>query len=175
MLAERLAAAGRGEMVVIAGVETARGVAGCEALAAGPVDAVYFGAEDYIADLGGRRSRGGLEVLHARSRVVLAARLSGVHPVDQAVVDPRDEAAFTDDADTGRDLGYRGKICIHPSQVTLSHEVFTPSPAEVAHARAVLAAVGQPGRPGVAVVDGQMVDAVHLRAARAVLRAAGEA
>ncbi|MDN5748193.1 MAG: aldolase/citrate lyase family protein, partial [Pseudonocardia sp.] len=71
--------------MVFAGIETALGVADCRPLLRGGVDAVYFGAEDYIADLGGRRSAGGAEVLHARSRVVLAARLAAVPAVDQAV------------------------------------------------------------------------------------------
>jgi citrate lyase subunit beta/citryl-CoA lyase len=171
LLAELLAAAGRRAMVLIGGLETARGIARCEELAVPPLDCVYFGAEDYIADLGGRRTEGGQEALYARSRVVLAARLSGLHPIDQAVVEPRDTGRFEADARAGRDLGYRGKICIHPSQAEAAHRVFSPSAGEVARARAILSAIAA---SGVGVVDGQMVDAVHARAAAAVLQAAGE-
>lgn len=172
--------ADRAELVLIAGLETARGVADARTLLAARPDnvgvaAVYFGAEDLTADLGGRRSSGGLEVLYARSRVRLAAALAGVHAIDQAVVDPYDEAAFAEDARVGRDLGYGGKICIHPRQVELANRVFSPTPEEIAHAEAVLAAArrAQELGSGVAVVDGRMVDAPHITAATALLRAAG--
>ena len=80
-------------------------------------EVAYFGAEDYIADLGGRRTAGGEEALFARSRVALAARVAGVAALDQVVVDFRDDAAFERDAEAGRAIGYRGKLCIHPAQV----------------------------------------------------------
>jgi citrate lyase subunit beta/citryl-CoA lyase len=156
--------------LLIAGLETALGVADARTLLANGVSAVYFGAEDYIADLGGRRTRAGAEVLYARSHVALAAHLAGLPAIDQAVMDLADEEHFLADAAGGRDLGYQGKICIHPRQVTLAHQVFTPTPAELAHAREILAV----GQAGVGVVDGQMVDEVHVRMARAVLARAPE-
>jgi citrate lyase subunit beta/citryl-CoA lyase len=155
---------------VVVGLETTLGVADARTLLSERPDAAYFGAEDYVADLGGRRTPAGTEVLYARSRVVLAAHLSGVAALDQAVVAVRDAEAFRRDAEQARDLGYRGKICLHPVQVGIAHEVFTPSAAEVEHARAVLRAAEQ----GVGVVDGQMVDAVHVTMARGVLARAGE-
>jgi citrate lyase subunit beta/citryl-CoA lyase len=155
---------------VVVGLESALGVADARTLLAERPDAAYFGAEDYIADLGGRRTAAGTEVLYARSRVVLATHLSGVAALDQAVVAVRDAEAFRVDAEQGRGLGYRGKICLHPIQVELAHAVFTPSAAEVEHARAVLRAAEQ----GVGVVDGQMVDAVHVSLARGVLARAVE-
>ena len=110
---------------VFAGLESARGVAECERiLGEAAPDAAYFGAEDYIADVGGRRTAGGEEVLYARSRVALAARLAGVAAVDQVVVDFRDTAAFERDAEAARAIGYRGKLCIHPSQVPVANAVF---------------------------------------------------
>jgi citrate lyase subunit beta/citryl-CoA lyase len=159
-----------GGLPVIGGLETARGVARCgELLGSGGLVAVYFGAEDYIASVGGRRTPAGREVLYARSEVVLAAAVAGVGALDQTVVAARDTEAFRADAAAGRDLGYDGKICIHPSQVALAHEAFTPTDEEVAHAREVIEA----GRSGVGVVDGEMVDDVHLRMAQAVLARAG--
>ena len=65
-------------------------------------------------------------MLYARSEVVLAAAVAGVGLLDQAVVAAHDAEAFRADAAVGRDLGYDGKICIHPSQVALAHETFTP-------------------------------------------------
>jgi citrate lyase subunit beta/citryl-CoA lyase len=162
---QALAENGWTNALVVAGIETALGVADARPLLAGGLAGAYFGAEDYIADIGGRRRPGGEEVLYARSRVCLAAYLSGLPAIDQAVVGLGDDEHFRADAQAGRALGYQGKICIHPRQVELAHEVFTPTAEEVAHARAVLAA----GDAGVAVVDGQMVDSVHVKMAQSVL------
>jgi citrate lyase subunit beta/citryl-CoA lyase len=173
-LGDRLGGAVGAEACLVVGVESGLGVARArEVLGTGAVTAAYFGAEDYIADLGGRRTPAGLEVLHARSEVVLAGRLAGTPVIDQAVVAVDDDDAFVADAEAGRALGYAGKLCVHPRQVALAHGVFTPSEVEVAAALRVVEAATT---SGVAVVDGQMVDAVHLRLARQVLeraRAAG--
>lgn len=155
---------------VVVGLESALGVADARPLLAEGPDAAYFGAEDLVADLGGRRTAAGAEVLAARSQVRIAARLAAVPSIDQAVVAVRDTASFRTDAALARDLGYDGKICLHPAQVELAHQAFTPSAEEVAHAREVLAAA----ESGVGVLDGQMVDAVHVAMARGVLAKAGE-
>jgi citrate lyase subunit beta / citryl-CoA lyase len=151
--------------LVVVGLETALGVADARILLARGVSGAYFGAEDFIADIGGRRTGGSEEVLYARSQVCLAARLAGIPAVDQVVTDLSGDEHFLTDAQAGRNLGYQGKICIHPRQVALAHRVFTPTEAELAHARQVLAA----GEAGVGVVDGQMIDDVHVRMARATL------
>jgi citrate lyase subunit beta/citryl-CoA lyase len=168
-LRSQLDAHGRGDAVIVGGLESAVGVADARSLlsvgATVGLVAAYFGAEDYVADLGGRRSAGGHEVLYARSQVVLAARLAAVAALDQVVTAVRDDDAFRRDAAQARDLGYLGKLCIHPAQVPLAHEAFTPTAAELAHARAVVEASAQ----GVGMVDGAMVDDVHVRMARAVL------
>ena len=159
------------DALVVAGIETALGVADARALLAGGLAGAYFGAEDYIADIGGQRTGAGTEVLYARSQVCLAAYLAGVPAIDEAVVGLGDDDFFSADAQAGRALGYQGKICIHPRQVELSHRVFTPTPEEVAHAEAVLAA----GDAGVGVVDGQMIDSVHVKMAQSVLARVGRA
>lgn len=168
-LRAQLEARGRGDAVIVGGLESATGVADARSLltvgATVGLVAAYFGAEDYIADLGGRRTAAGTEVLYARSQVVLAARLSAVAALDQVVTAVRDDDGFRRDAAQARDLGYQGKLCIHPAQVPLAHEAFTPTEAELAHARAVVAASAQ----GVGMVDGEMVDDVHVRMARATL------
>ncbi len=159
-----------GDARVVVGLESVRGVADArELLAAGP-DGVYFGAEDFAASIGGRRTAGGTEVLYARSRVALYAALHGVTSLDQVVTAVRDADAFRTDARQALDLGFRGKVCLHPVQVEVAHEVFTPTEEEVAHAREILAA----GESGVGLVNGEMVDAVHLTMARTVLARAGE-
>lgn len=177
-LRANLDAHGRPDAVIVIGLETALGVADARQLLKVGADAgakaAYFGAEDYVADLGGRRTAAGTEVLYARSQVALAARLSAVAALDQAVVAVHDEAMFRADATQARNMGFAGKICLHPSQVSLAHEAFTPTDEEVAHANAVVAAMaGSSG--GVVVLGGEMVDDVHVRIARATLaRATGD-
>ena len=155
---------------LLVGLETARGVAACEELLCdADVDAAYFGAEDYIVDVGGSRTAAGTEVLYARSRVLLAARLGDVGAIDQAVVEIGDDDRFVADAEAGSAIGYAGKICVHPRQVRLAHDVFAPSQVAVEHARAVLQMTE---RSGVGLVDGKMTDEVHVRWARQSLQRA---
>ncbi|NND75771.1 MAG: CoA ester lyase [Ilumatobacter sp.] len=159
--AEALDEQGHAGLGVMAGLETARGVADARALLGHPrVVAAYFGAEDFIADMGGRRTPGNAEVHHARSACVLAGRLTGVPMVDQVVTDFRNAAAFAAEAAGARDMGYRGKLCIHPGQVELAHEAFTPTAAEIDRARRLVAAHVAASDAGLAAIDfeGQMVD-----------------
>jgi citrate lyase subunit beta/citryl-CoA lyase len=170
---EQLAAVAGHGLAVVGGLETALGVADARPLlatgAAMGLVGAYFGAEDFVADMGGYRTAQNTEVLYARSQVALAARLAGVAALDQVVTAVHDDAAFRADAQQARALGYAGKLCIHPAQVALTHDVFTPGEAEVAHAHAVLAA----SENGVGLLDGEMVDDVHVRMARATLARAG--
>jgi citrate lyase subunit beta/citryl-CoA lyase len=163
-LRERLGNGVSGRHLVL-GIESALGVAQARELFVRGTTSAYFGAEDYAADVGARRTPGGVEVLYARSEVVLAGRLAGIPVIDQAVVAVNDDAVFFADAEQGRNLGYAGKICVHPGQVALAHQVFTPTESEVAAARRMVEAADS----GVTVVDGQMVDAVHTSMARQVL------
>jgi citrate lyase subunit beta / citryl-CoA lyase len=156
---------------VIAGLETVRGVADAREVLRPPVAGCYFGAEDYVADLGGTRTAGNAEVAWARAYVAVAARLAGVPALDMVTIDFRDAERFTAEAREARALGYAGKLCIHPAQVPLAHEAFRPAPEEVAWARRVLGAFEAAGGDTVAV-EGEMVDEVVAARARAVLAAA---
>jgi citrate lyase subunit beta/citryl-CoA lyase len=156
---------------IIAGIETARGVEYARELLESSLLAAYFGAEDFTADLGGERTRAGLEVLYARSRMAVAARVAGVAAIDQVVVDFRDGDRFQTECAEARALGYAGKLCIHPSQVPLANEAFSPSAEEVARARAMLeryeAAAGS--GQGVITFEGQMIDAPLVARAQSLL------
>ncbi len=112
-----------GGRAVVAGLETVRGVADARDVLAPPVAACYFGAEDYIADLGGVRTPGNAEVAWARSFVAVAARLAGVPALDMVTIDFTDGDRFTAEAREARALGYAGKMCIHPAQVPLARGV----------------------------------------------------
>ena len=107
-----------GDHALIAGIETVLGVADArEVLRGPPFVGCYFGAEDYVADLGGVRTDGNAEVAWARSFVVVAARLAGIPAFDMVTIDFGDDARFVAEAREARALGYCGKLCIHPRQV----------------------------------------------------------
>jgi citrate lyase subunit beta/citryl-CoA lyase len=176
-LRDALADAGLRGLEAIAGLESAAGVLNARELLEPPVAAAYFGAEDYIADLGGRRTAEGLEVLYARSHVALCARVAGVQAIDQVVVDFHDDDAFLIDARRGRDLGYAGKLCIHPRQVGLAHMAFTPDPEELERSRRMLESWERSSGAGAGAFEfeGQMVDEPALRIARELLERAAAA
>ena len=158
-------------LVVMAGIETALGVERAGQTLHAPIAAAYFGAEDFIADMGGERTKEGLEVLYARSRVALAARLAGIPALDQVVTDFHDDARFTTEAAQARALGYTGKLCIHPAQVPLANQLFRPAPHEVERSQQLLAAYqqAQATNQGVIVFEGQMVDLPMVKRAQAIL------
>jgi citrate lyase subunit beta / citryl-CoA lyase len=171
---DALAGAGLEQLHVFAGIESAAGVDRVRELLLPPVAVAYFGAEDFVADLGGVRTLASTEVLYARSRVALAARLAGVPAIDQVVTRLDADDHFLADAADGRALGYRGKLCIHPAQVTLANRAFSPSPEEVDRARRLMFAYEQAVARGEAAIafEGQMVDEPLARHARAVIAAA---
>jgi citrate lyase subunit beta/citryl-CoA lyase len=163
------------EVPVLALIETAAGVLSAAEIAdAAPTDAVLFGAADLSADLGATRTDEGTEVLYAREHVVLAASAAGVDAVDTVYTDIDDTAGLREETAFAIQLGYDGKMAIHPGQVGPINEAFTPDEDELAWARRVLAARDEAdaeGR-GVFAVDGEMIDAPLIaRAERIVERA----
>ena len=167
-----LAQADRDRLQLLAGIETAAGVAQAHDVLGHPrIDWAYFGAEDFITDMGGIRTDDGFEVLYARSQVALAARLAGVPVLDQVVTAFGDDERFVADAAVGRSIGYSGKLCIHPAQVPLANQCFSPSPEEQERARALLAVWDAAQARGEASVafEGQMIDEPLARRARALL------
>jgi citrate lyase subunit beta/citryl-CoA lyase len=166
----------RRQLRLIGLIESMAGVVAAPQLATGDdhLSALAFGGEDFISDIGGRRTPEGLEVLYARSQVVLAARSAGLEAIDQVVVDIRDDEQFRRDAIAGRNLGYTGKMCLLPRQVTLANEVFSPTAEEVDRSRRLIEAYDAAiaaGR-GVTEFEGLMVDTPLLKRARAILELA---
>jgi citrate lyase subunit beta/citryl-CoA lyase len=173
-VAEALDRVGCGDVGIVAGIETARGVADARVLLAEPrVTACYFGAEDFTVDMGGERRDDNFEVQYPRAQVALAARLAGIPALDIVVAAFDDDARFVREAGEARALGFAGKLCIHPAQVPLANAAFVPSADEVARARALLAAYDAAVADGRAAIayEGQMVDEPLAARARAVLAA----
>jgi citrate lyase subunit beta/citryl-CoA lyase len=174
-VAAALDAAGHPDLPIVAGLETVAGVVDARTVTTHPrVRWCYFGAEDYIADLGGVRTLGNHEVAVARAQVAQAAHLGGIQAIDMVVADFGDDDRFRREAIEARTLGFSGKLCIHPSQVPIATEAFRPSAHELAWATAVAEAYDAALATGDAsiAVNGEMVDEPVARRARALLAAA---
>ena len=168
-------------------IETALGMANVEAIAQyqgqGRLEALHFGVADFAASMRARTtSIGGLnphypgDQWHAAiARMVTACRAFGLRAIDGPFGDFGDPEGYRDGARRAAALGCEGKWAIHPSQVTLANEVFSPTEAEVTRARRIieeLKAAEAQGK-GAASLDGKMIDAASERMARNVLVIAG--
>jgi citrate lyase subunit beta/citryl-CoA lyase len=165
---------------VLALLETAGGVLDAPEIAdVDAVDAVLLGAEDLAADIGATRTPGGTEISYARQRVVLAASRAGVDAIDTLHTDFQDTDGLVEDATSAVGMGFDGKMAIHPAQVSVINDAFTPSEEKIDWARRVLDARDEAERAGRGVfsVEGEMIDAPLIAQAEDVIeraRAAGE-
>jgi citrate lyase subunit beta/citryl-CoA lyase len=158
---------------IVAGIETVRGVTDARDVLRPPVIACYFGAEDYIADLGGVRTPENHEVSVPRALVAMAARLAGIPALDMVTLDFGDDDRFVAEARDARALGYAGKLCIHPAQVGLAATAFQPTAEELDWGRRLLAAFDAAGGSTIAF-EGLMVDEVVAARARALVAAGAD-
>jgi citrate lyase subunit beta/citryl-CoA lyase len=151
---------------VEAQIETARGLAECERIAAAPgLEALVLGPGDLAASLGlPELTIGtGAHLDYALARVAVAARAHGLSVVDGPWAALDDPEGLRASARRARALGYDGKWCIHPAQVAVCNELFSPTDEEVERARRIL------GSTGVGRLDGEMVDEANRRMAVAIL------
>lgn len=154
-------------------IETPRGVlASAEVAAASPrLAALVVGTSDLVKDLRARHTPGRSEVLASLSLVLLAARAHGLAALDGVHLDLGDDAGFEAACRQGRDLGFDGKTLIHPKTLEAANRTFGPSEEEVAGARRTIAAheEARAAGKGVVVVDGRLVEALHVAEARRVV------
>ncbi len=162
-------------------IETPLGMANVEAIAAAPsrLEAMHFGVADYAAfnkartvNIGGLNPDYPGDQWHAAlSRMTVACRAYGLRPIDGPFGDFSDPDGFRDACRRGAALGIEGKWAIHPSQIALANDEFSPPEAEVERARRIIAALREAeaeGR-GAASLDGKMIDAASERMARNVI------
>ena len=165
-------------------IETAAGLIACERIAAASprIEAIVFGPGDYAASVRipavsigtpdeWDTAYGGQRFHYVMHRILVAGRAAGLRVIDGPFADYRDLDGFRRSCLAARALGFDGKWCIHPSQITVANEVFSPTEQELTWARRVLAAyevAAQEGRGAVAV-DGTMIDAASIRMAEATL------
>jgi citrate lyase subunit beta/citryl-CoA lyase len=160
---ERDAGLAVGGLDILPIVETGLGVANARAIAeAGTrVRRLAFGAGDYAKDMAMNWTRAETEMAHARAEVVLASRAGGLDaPLDTVWIHIGDTDGCRASAQTVADMGYQGKLCIHPEQIGPVNDVFTPSDDQVAFAEKVVAAFDEAEAKGLASiqVDGYFVD-----------------
>jgi len=152
---------GDGPMPVVALIESARGVLEAPSIAnSHSVGALCFGAEDLAADIGAQRTPEGTEVLYARERVVLAAASAGIDAIDTVFTEIGEPDRLREETAFARGLGYDGKMAIHPAQVSVINDAFTPEPERVEWAERVLDAreAADAENRGVFRVDDEMID-----------------
>ena len=171
-----------GSIDLIPMVETAAGVARVDRIvqarnlrpyrAPWRVKRLAFGAADYSLDVGLVPSHEEPELAEARARVVLASRAAGMEgPLDSPWFHLRDMEGYRRAVERSRRGGFQGRLCVHPDQVPVANELFTPSADEVARAERIVAAFRQAEARGAAAVevDGQMVDYPIVHRAQALL------
>ncbi len=164
-----------GSLDLVPIVETALGITNLEAICESGCDRVRrlaFGAGDYHNDINCEVSADEAALADARARLVRLSRAAGLEaPIDTMVLHINDEARLRASARRGREFGFQGKLVIHPRQVAVCNEVFTPGAAEVAHAREVIAAFERAEAAGSASIqlDGYFIDYPIVERARRVL------
>jgi citrate lyase subunit beta / citryl-CoA lyase len=158
---------------IIAQIESALGLDQARDFAHSPyITRLAFGSIDYSLDLG-LAADDDNALLHARSHLIWISRLAGLPaPIDTVTVDLKDPAVIQHDARLAKRLGFGGKLCIHPSQVSAVNEAFTPSAKEIAWARQVINASAAAG-DGAVNLGGQMIDRPVLLRAQRILDLAG--
>lgn len=158
-------------------IETARGVAAVRELAAchDGIAALVVGSADLRMSLRARPDEDRLWERHALAEILLAARARDLLAIDSVFFQFRHDEGLRRHASIARGMGYDGKSCIHPAQIPVVHEVFAPTEQEIGWARAVVEAwrALDGDRRGVIVVDGEMIEALHVTVAGRILERSG--
>jgi citrate lyase subunit beta/citryl-CoA lyase len=171
-VSEALALLGQGPAVWCM-LETPRGILNASSIAAASprVGALVMGTSDLTKDLHVRTTPGRAPLVTSLQVCVLAARAAGITALDGVHLDLEDEAGFAAACRQAADFGFDGKTLIHPKQVAVANEVFAPAAADVEWARRVSAAHADAlahGR-GIVVLDGRLIENLHVDDARRVL------
>ncbi|HTK66124.1 MAG TPA: CoA ester lyase [Pseudonocardia sp.] len=162
-------------------IEDVEGLANAEEIARSTdrLDALIFGAGDFSVSQGARVDTNFVPTgeypgdfwHYARAKIVVAARIAGIAAIDAPYPDYQDGTGYERDARRAAMMGYTGKWCIHPSQITIANEVYAPTPDEVALAERNVKAwhEGEARGLGAVGVEGVLVDAAHLKLAENTL------
>ena len=173
---ERACGIPEGSVKFMALIETAVGVENAYDLAVnGPrLDGLLLGEVDLALDLGAINTPSGVEVLYARSKLVVAARAGGIHAYGSAYTDIDNLDGLADECRRIKEMGFDGRPVIYPSHIALVNEIFMPTEAEIAESREILRLLDQAAaqKKGAAIYKGQMVDVAHMKRANRIIKLA---
>jgi citrate lyase subunit beta / citryl-CoA lyase len=147
-------------------IETASALLDLQNIAKCPrVDGLLLGAEDLATDLEIERTLSGLEILYARSQIVVVAKANQIDAIDTPFIDTTNMAGLASDALMAKRLGMQAKLAIHPNQIELINETFSMSKAEIDNAKKIIEAFNK-YQKGVFSLDGKMIDEPIIERAR---------
>ncbi len=156
-------------------IETAKGVENISEIvgASEHIVALAFGAEDFTRDIGGKR--GWNSLLHARSRIVVAAKAHGLQALDTIYPNVDDFDGLKEETLKIAEIGFDGKGVVHPNQIEIIHECFTPSQEEIEEAKKIVEAIEEAKKKGlgIASINGRMIDVPVEKKARRILQMRG--
>lgn len=162
-----------GSIIIVPILETAKGVLNAAevAFASKRVAGLSFGAVDFTRDLGVSLSKEGTELSYPRAHIALAARAAGIPSVDTVFIDIMDREGLIRDSKAAKQLGFRGKLLIHPNQIQPVNEIFTPTQQEVEYCKRVVATFKEAQTRGAGAIslDGKMIDYANYRQAEDIL------
>lgn len=141
------------------------------------VSRLFFGGVDYVLDIGTSFSKSGNEIFYARAQLVVASRAAGIEPpIDTVYPDFKDIEGLVVDAKSVRQMGFQGKLAIHPGQVGPLNEVFTPTEEEISWAKKIVKVFDETEAKGQAVfqVDGKMIEYPIANRARRIIELANQ-
>ncbi len=160
---------------MLVGVETAKGILNLKEIASHPrLDGIIFGGEDFAASVGAMRTPDATELLYARQAVVVACAAFGLQAIDIVHIDFKDTEGLRVEAEQGAGFGLSGKQVIHPNQVQVTQEAFTPSAKMIEDAQRIVETfeASQKEGKGAYALDGKMIDMPLLKNAQKVLERA---
>jgi len=170
-----------GSIRLLVGVETAKGILNLKGIAESDkrLEAIIFGGEDYAASVGAVRTKSATELLYARQATVAACAANDLQAIDIVFIDFKDTDGLRAEAQEGAGFGFSGKQIIHPNQVLVAQEAFTPSDEAIVYAKRVVESFefSQKEGKGAFALDGKMIDMPLLKNAQKVLdraKAAGK-
>ncbi len=164
------------ELLLMPILETARGILNADAIASASSRnvALTLGLEDLTADLGVVKTKGGKETTWACSQVVFAAKANGLQAIDSVYGNIADECGLRASVRVSKAMGFEGKGCVHPRQVAVVHEEFSPSEEELDRAQKIVAAFEEAEAQGLGVVSlgSKMIDPPVVKRALNLVRLA---
>ncbi|KAF5030632.1 Citrate lyase subunit beta [anaerobic digester metagenome] len=151
-----------GSTKIMAAVESPLGVMNAYEIATASkrLVAIAIGAEDFVTNMKTTRSPEGIELLAARSNLLMAARAAGIYALDTVYTNIKDDEGFMDEVKLIKQLGFDGKSVIHPRQIGMVHKIYTPTEKEIRNAVRIVGAIKEAESKGSGVIalDGKMID-----------------